>query len=160
MAYIYIASQPDQHTLTHHMQQTLQKFGIAAWIKDSDIDWEKPNYATVLHSVIDSASVFIFLESGVTLDPPEYLGDVIRAKRSGKPIFFIKSAKEFHLLLPQIRALMPVSSNIAPLPVIRLVSDEYDESKPPFRLRPGWFEIILAVLLFVLMLVIVLSLRG
>ncbi len=159
MAYVFIAAQPEYAALAEYIERTLAKAGIAVWIKDSEISWDLPNYTEVLHSIIATARIFIFLDSGATLDPPEYLGDVILAKRNGKPIFFIKSAKEFHLLLPQIRSLMPKSSGLAPLPVIHMVSNTIKEP-PPLHLRPGWLEIVLGILLLALTIVIVLSLRG
>ncbi len=158
MAYIFIATQPEYAALAEYIEQTLAKAGIAVWIKDSSIDWEIATYAMALHSVTKFANAFLFLDSGTELDPPEYLNDIITAKQSDKPIFFIKSAKEFHLLLPQLRSIIPKGSEYVPLPVIRLVAEVPKKPPPPIHLHPGWLEAALGGVLLVLLIVILLSL--
>ncbi len=158
MAYIFIAAEPEYVALAEYIERALAKAGIAVWIKDSRVDWEIATYAMALQSITKFAHAFLFLDSGTALDPPEYLNDIITAKQSDKPIFFIKSAKEFHLLLPQLRSIIPKSSEYVPLPVLRLVAGETEP--PPLHLRPGWLEITLGFLLLAVVIVIVLSLRG
>lgn len=156
MGYAYIAFHPNQVQLLAHVQRSLESAGVSAWIKSNELNWEYPELASFLGSVRAASTVLIFLDGTGDLDPPEFLDDIIEANRQQKPIFVIKTQEEFDLLLPQIRSLLPRYNVASPLPILSPAAAASD--LPPFRVRPGWLELGLLLLLGTVFLVIIIYL--
>ncbi len=153
MSFVYIAAHPQQVNLARSVMESLDGAGIMTWYKGPQFDWDSQRDEAVLRNILKASAVLLIVDDADALDPPDFMRDILEAKRLEKPLFIIKTKQQLDLLLPQIRQRLPRSHGVFPLPMISIEAALPPQA--PVHIHPGWLEMLLLTLLTVLIVVII-----